>query len=391
RRWISERETGHGRDPTHVASLYDAVAAGMWAYSNAAFQIETLGPKRFELEPGTLIVATHRRETDAPVLAPSLYYRARLWRKQATRMSFAARDDMFLRGFFAGFPSELGPAARCALYPIRVAPWLPRVEIHPIRSARVARLAEVLEARPDERLDEVVGPSIAERLRSRASRVGSSSPALAREVLGPDYVDILWSPVSPDDVSAGLSEFWSRRAAQAAADFRALVDLLRSGGVLLVFPEGRPSPDGDIGPLRRGIEALVRRGRPRHVQPAALAYDPLVLGRTRVYLSIPDAVSAPTVDIDEAILALLRQSMPLTAGQVAASCLTGSRRVGLAELAGALDEAIDEARSERRPIEPALLDRDACRRRVVEALTVGLMRPHEVDYLARELASSRGR
>lgn len=371
--------------------LYDAVAAGMWAYSKAAFRVETLGPKRMELEPGTLIVATHRRETDAPVLAPQLYHRARLWRREATRMSFAARDDMFLSGFFAGFPPELGPATRRALYPIGVARWLPRVEVHPIRSAQAARLAEVLQARRADPLDELVEPSIAERLRIRAAAAGLRRPRLAREVLRADYADVLWTPVSPDRVGSALSDFWSGRAAQAAADFRALVDLLRSGGVLLVFPEGRPSPDGTVGPLRRGIEALVRRGKPRRLQPVALAYDPLVRGRTRVFVSIPDAVPAPSLKIDEAILALLRRSMPLTVGQVVASCLSASRRVGLSELARALDDTVEEARLEKRPIEPALLDRDARRSRVVEALTAGLRRPQAIEYLARERASSRGR
>jgi 1-acyl-sn-glycerol-3-phosphate acyltransferase len=374
-----------------VASLYDAVAAGMWAYSNAAFRIETLAAEPVELEPGTLIVATHRRETDVPVLAPQLYYRAGLWRKHSPRMSFAARDDMFLPGFFAGFPPALGPRARRALYPVGVGRWLPRVQVHPIRSARVARLVEVLEARRADPLDDLVETSIADRLRGRAAARRLQRPCFARDVLRAEYADLLWSPVSPDDVGSTLSDFWSRRAARASADFRALVELLSAGGILVVFPEGRPSSNGDIGPLRRGIAALVRRGKPRRVQPVALAYDPLVRGRTRVFLSIPRAVAAPTVDVDGALLALLRRSMPLTAGQVAASCLAGSRRVGLADLARALDRAIDEARSEQRTVEPALLNRDERRRRVVDALTVGLARPHVLNYLARELASARGR
>ena len=53
---------------------------------------------------------------------------------------------------------------------------------------------------------------------------------------------------------------------------------MRDGNVLIVFPEGRPSPDGEIGPIKPGIGALVRRGKPRAVRPLALAYDPLVRG-----------------------------------------------------------------------------------------------------------------
>ena len=65
-------------------------------------------------------------------------------RTEHQRVAFAARDDMFLPGFFAGFPAGLPPRVRRLLYPLGVAGWLPRVEVFPIRSARVARLAEVL-------------------------------------------------------------------------------------------------------------------------------------------------------------------------------------------------------------------------------------------------------
>ena len=363
----------------------------MWTYSKVAFRVETLGPSRFELEPGTLIVATHRRETDVPVLAPQLYYRARLWRRQATRMSFAARDDMFLRGFFAGFPPGLGPGVRRALYPVGVGRWLPRVEVHPIRSARVARLVEILEVRPEEPLNDLVSPPLVARLHARAAGAGLRRPLVGSDVLRAEYADVLWSPVSPNEGGSALSEFWSRRAGRAAGEFRALVDLLRSGGIVLVFPEGRPSPCGEIGPLRSGLAALIRRGRPTRVQPIALAYDPLVRGRTRVAVSIPTAVDAPSTDPEAVILALLRRSMPLTAGQVVASCRTRSRSVELDDLGRAFDAAIDGARADGRPIEAALLDRDKRRSRVVEAVTASLARPRALDYLAREFASARGR
>ena len=54
-----------------MPDLYDAVAHGMRAYSAAAFRVDVLGPRRFPLEPGTLVVITHRRETDVPIVAPA--------------------------------------------------------------------------------------------------------------------------------------------------------------------------------------------------------------------------------------------------------------------------------------------------------------------------------
>src|SRR5918995_2850888 len=127
---------GHAID---VGILYDAVAGGMLAYSRAAFRVRVLSSS-FRFEPGTMIVSTHRRETDVPLICPPLYFRGSVWRYRWPRMSFAARDDMFLPGFFAGFPPDLSPRARRILYPLGVARWLPVVQVHPIRSASVARL-----------------------------------------------------------------------------------------------------------------------------------------------------------------------------------------------------------------------------------------------------------
>ena len=126
-----------------MPDLYDAVGHGMWAYSHAAFRVTTLSAGRFAPEPGTLVVATHRRETDVPILCPPLYFGMGGRRNRTDRLHFAARDDMFLPGFFAGFPPDLAPRARWLLYPIGVGRWLPLVNVFPIRSARVARLGEV--------------------------------------------------------------------------------------------------------------------------------------------------------------------------------------------------------------------------------------------------------
>ncbi|HEX2045330.1 MAG TPA: hypothetical protein VHF23_06875 [Gaiellaceae bacterium] len=373
-----------------MPDLYDAVAAGMWAYSNAAFRVEVLGPRRLALRPGTVILVTHRRETDVPVICPPLYHRAGMRRNHAIRMSFAARDDMFLPGFFAGFPPELPRRARRLLYRVGVARWLPVVRVHPIRSASVARLGEVLRARPAAPLAELVPAETAAAFRARAAESRLPPPTRAGDVLRGDYADLLWRGVSPGDgVVDGLEEFWGRRATQAAADFRALVAILRAPGVLVVFPEGRPSPDGEIGPVRPGIGALLRRGRPAAVQPLALAYDPLVHGRTRVFVALPDAVEPPTEDVEAALLHLLRRSLPLTCGQFVAHRLAGGAEADAEALRRALAEEVEESRAAGRPVEPALLSPEGRARRLAEALAVAPVKPRALAFLAREYASAR--
>jgi hypothetical protein len=366
--------------------LYDAVGLGMWAYSNAAFRIVILGPRRFRLEPGTIITITHRRETDVPVISPPLYLGARLWRNVDDRMAFAARDDMFVRGFFAGFPGALSPRARKLLYRLGVGSMLPLVQVHPIGSARLALVKEVLEERPGGELDKVLPDDLVERFRIRAAELGLPAPSRARDALRGEYADLLWRTASREEAGPdGLEQLWARRAGQAARDFRFLVDLVRSGRSLLVFPEGRPSPNGEIGPLRRGIGALIRRARPRYLLPIALAYDPLVRGRTRVLVSFGEFLPPPTEDIEEAVLVQLRRTMPLTCGQfVAGELLAG----GTPSPAG-LADAVATARDEGRPVDPDLQTGEDRARRLAAALVAADQHRDELPYLAREYESAR--
>jgi 1-acyl-sn-glycerol-3-phosphate acyltransferase len=373
-----------------MPDLYDAVGYGMRAYTAAAFRVDVLGPRRLPLEPGTLVVITHRRETDVPIVGPALYFGAGGHRNRGNRLHFAARDDMFLPGFFAGFPPALPLRLRRLLYPVGVARWLPAVNVFPIRSASVARLGEVLAARPDARLEELVPDPTLARFLARASAVGHPEPVRAGDVLRGEHADLLWQPVSAGNgVLAGLDDFWGRRAAGSARDFRTLVELVRARRTLLVFPEGRPSPDGEIGPIRPGIGALVRRGKPVAVRPLALAYDPLVRGRPRVHLAVGEAVPPPAEEAERALLGLLRGTMPLTCGQVVGTALAERAEADPPALERRLVEAVAAAEEEGRPVERDLATKEGRRRRLAEALAAAPAHADALPVLAREYSSAR--
>jgi hypothetical protein len=366
-----------------VGPLYDAVAAGMWAYTNVAYRVTVLGPRRFCLDPGTLIVSTHRRESDVPLICPPLYYGARMWRYRTGRMNFSARDDMFLPGFFAGFPPGLSPRVRRVLFPRGVARFLPRVQVHPISSASVARAGELLRAHPNRPLDDVLPAETAAAFDARARERGLEPPVHAGDVVRSEYADLLWLAVAREEVPA-LDDFWARKAARAAADFRELVDVVRGGGSLVVFPEGQPSPDGEIGPLRRGLAALVRRARPAWFLPVGIAYDPLVRGRTRAFVSLAPRTPVPAGDVEAETLTLLRRATPFTTGQYVAHELVAGRRAG----AGSFAAAVEDALAAGRPVEPALRDPERRESRLAEALAAAADHPGELPFLAREHASA---
>ncbi len=361
-----------------MGPLYDAVGIGMRAYSRSAFRVRYVGPESFRLKPRTLIAATHRKETDVPMIAPELYFRASLWKHRSERMHFAARDDMFLRGFFAGFPPEMSPRVRRVLFPLSVGRFLPRVEVHPISSASTARLFELLDASPETPVADVAPERLLAPLRER----GLADSTLSEDAVRGEYADLLWEPVSRGE---GPEAFWNARATRATGDFRELVGLIRAGKSLLVFPEGRPSPDGEIGPLRRGLDALARRGRPERILPVTLAYDPLVRGRTEVVLAFAETMPPPHEGLENVVLERLKRSMALTSGQFVAHELSEGREPHPAAFAA----EFESSRAIGRPVDPALADPVRRAAKLAEARAAAEAKPEEIPFLAREFESAR--
>jgi 1-acyl-sn-glycerol-3-phosphate acyltransferase len=350
--------------------FYDLVALGLTLYARASFRVQRVGA-RFALDPGGLVVSSHRSDADVPVLISAIYREAHGFVRTGRQLHFAVRDDLYLRGFFGGYPASLSERTRRLLFRVGIGgilrPLLPCC--HPIRSASRMRLVELLRAHPDTPLAELLPEELARPFHERGLR----SAATARDALGGRYADLLWRVADADELTGPLAEeSWRRRALLAAADFRTLAAILRRGGTLLVFPEGRPSPDGGLGPLQRGLEALVRRGRPETVRAAAFAYDPLVAGRRPLaYVGIGEP--GPPIADDREMLALLRRTTPLTAGQLVAT--------------GAGVEEIDAALAEGRPVAPELIDPKGRRRRLEEARAAAAGR--NLDRLAVEFRSAR--
>jgi 1-acyl-sn-glycerol-3-phosphate acyltransferase len=357
--------------------LYDAVAAGMWAYTRTAFRVEDIHGERFRPRAGLMLTSSHRAETDVPLLCPSMYHEGRYLRdRHAARVHFAARDDMFEKGFFSGFPPGLPLAVRRLLYPLEAGPYLSRVRVCPVPypSVAVLRLGRALAAVPAETsLEELLPSSILDGLSARVGETSASSPRTAGEVLNGLYADLLWRYCTPEELSHPLfAAAWKRRAGEGAQALRRIVELIRAGKMLLLFPEGRPSPDGSIGPIRKGLGTLVRRGAPDTILPIAIAYDRLTTGRPRAYVAFGREFT-PAHDLERAVLDALRLTTPLSCGQVVAAELVAAASEGqgvieTTALEDTLAAAVEAARSEGRPVERSLLTAEARRRRLTEAL-----------------------
>jgi hypothetical protein len=216
-----------------------------------------------------------------------------------------------------------------------------------------------------------------------AERFAPARPRTAADALRSELAVRLWQDVDRD--SFPLPEAWAVRAAEARVQFRTLVELMRAGEPLVIFPEGKPSPDGAVGPLQAGIRLLVRRGRPARIAPWAIAYDPLVRGRTKAIVSLRPQAAPLLDDPEDQVLSELKLAMPVTCASAVAHALV----IG-ADPAGALDAAVEVAHEEGRHVERALQTAEGRRVRLgecLEAVTKAPDRP--LHRLAREFESAR--
>jgi 1-acyl-sn-glycerol-3-phosphate acyltransferase len=374
-----------------MISPQQLVAAGMTAYVRSGFRLRTFGLGNLRLEPGTIVTPNHRSDNDVPVLVSAL---AAPWARTVKTgipwPTFAADDHAFFAGFLAGYPEGLPLAARRLLWPVRVGGVLERhLQCVPVRQPARMRLVELLDRDPGRPLDGQVPPQLREALARRAARLGSRPPLSAREALTGAFADILWTELSRDDTT-GCDDLWRGHLRTAVDDFRRLVLTLRDGGIVVIFPEGELISDGQIGPLAPGVASLARRGRARLVQPVAIAYDRLTVGRPRAYVSVAPPVTPAAGGVREAIAESVRRAIPLTAGQIAATVLR--RGGGRRDLVRTGADAVRIAQWDGRPVEPLLLDG---RRRAALAEALWQARRHGPDHqvvrsLARELVTATG-
>jgi 1-acyl-sn-glycerol-3-phosphate acyltransferase len=351
--------------------LYDAIAAGMRLYSRASFRVVTLGAERLRMEQGLLVVATHRSDADVPLICSELYFGPdRMYLRHRLRLEFAARDDLFEQGVLAGLAPSVYLPLRRLLFAVDPSRALRSMGVHPIRGATTMKAVQALRHDPATPIEQALPAALAERFLARAP--ASERALLGRDVDRAELADLLWSDVRADELP-DAADLWRARAAASAGDLRRLIAVVRSGEPLLLFPEGPPSPDGRVGPLRRGVGLLVRRGAPRRLLPLALAYDDLTLGRPRVILSVGAPFPPPADDVEWAVLAALRSTMPLTCTQVVSSELVRAAEAGEeattpSALERGLADAVASAVRERRPVDPGIAAAGLRRRRLTDCL-----------------------
>ncbi len=351
----SQRPSGARPDLRPWEWLYDIVGVGMWAVTRTRFDVQVLGGPIPQVDRGQLWVASHRAETDVPLIGGLLTIRGGMLRRSGARLHFAARDDLFVPGVMSAGLHLPRPLAQMA-WSLTPGPWLPRVRAHPIRRPVGLKLSQALDGiSPDVALAEVLTPQIVTGLAQRAAIAGRPPPQTVGQVRDAAFARDLWRDITVDDLGGPRGgEVWRAHVARAASDLRRLIDLVRHGEPLLLFPEGRVSPEGGIGPVGDVLDLIIRRGAPTSILPIGIAYDPLRHGRGTVAVNVGSPVTTGAAPFALVMSDLLRRSTPITVGQVLARELTAAAASGCTTIASrhmleVLAATHERARREGRP------------------------------------------
>jgi hypothetical protein len=255
-------------------------------------------PPDFRLVPGTLVVSNHLRDCDVPVLTAALCRRRGL--RMLNPLPFcAAREDLFRRGFVGDLLSTWPRPLTWLLGRVPLEGLFRILRVQPIRRIREFTLVETLSA-------------------VRAAGFANADPRDIfcvrgqREIIGqlgslPARVDA----IDAERLGSLRLAHWGLRRLRPSVlralgpGFRAtisgqigrLVDLISTGRVVYLAPEGVTSRNGHFGCLRAGAWEVYRRcAKPPPVLPVALSYDPLCSGRVRAVVGVGQALPPIAAD-----------------------------------------------------------------------------------------------
>jgi 1-acyl-sn-glycerol-3-phosphate acyltransferase len=251
-------------------------------------------PPDFRVAPGTLVVSNHLRDCDVPVLTAVLCRRRGM--RILNPLPFcAAREDLFRRGFIGDLLQTWPRPVTWMLGRVPLAGLFRILRVQPIRRIREFTFGETLAAlraagfgatRPEDllcarglhELESVVGA-----LPARLDAIDETQLAalrLAHWGLRRLRVDVLraLAPAFRATISGQIGR---------------LVELISTGRVVYLAPEGVTSRSGRFGGVRAGAWQVYRRcAKPPPVLPVALSYDPLCRGRMRAIVAIGKTIPA---------------------------------------------------------------------------------------------------
>lgn len=269
--------------------LARSLGAAIAAVVALRYRVEARGLETISATPGTLLLVTHRRDADVPIIGNMIACAPAM--KLADRVPhFVAREDLFHRGLLWEYTEHWPTLIREALSLINLLPVMHVLHAHPMRRIpeRSVRevLHDVLATCGNLPLDQVLKPVWVGRFMRLAPP--RATPLTAAQALARRYDALLRLPHGFRKLThACFAALKPCERAIIAAHLQCLVDLINRGAVLLLEPEGAVSRDGHFGRLRSALHTLISQPSiDTRVQPIGISYDFMSPGRTPVFVAV---------------------------------------------------------------------------------------------------------
>lgn len=270
----------------------------------SVYRRETYFPPGYQLPPGSVVISNHQRDADVPILGTALCRRRGL-HFQWPLPYFAAREDLFRRGFVAEYVVGWPPPLPQLFGLIRLRWFFEILRTRPIRRVREFSLRETLQALVANGLGAHDPAAI---LNARGRHDLAAQPGRRLDALRPRSGSALWGlrRLQRGARQPLLPEFRHTISSQLR-DFGALLD---QGYSVYFSPEGVISADGRFGRVRAGLRQLCRlaAASPR-LLPVALSYDGLAPGKLRVIVQVGELLECPDTAQAAAFSAAVRRTI----------------------------------------------------------------------------------
>ena len=269
-----------------IAGLFQVVARAM-----AHVRPEVAPEAR--LAPRTVIVFTHKRDLDIPVLIATLLG-PRLWPRWLGRVTFVGSADLFIDGFLGYYYPQLGRPLRALLARTSIGPVLRALRIVPVTASGPRLVAQWLDdLRAVFPAVTPLGALLSEDGLAVAEALGVAEDATLAGARRWRYERLLTlqEPTGFLD-SAAYGRLRVHEARAAPRRLAEVAAVLQMGGVVVISPEGQLSPDGALQPFRSGLGHLLRQTDEARVVPVGITYDLLAGGRRpRLFITAGEPIT----------------------------------------------------------------------------------------------------
>ncbi|MBN1644215.1 MAG: hypothetical protein JW856_05305 [Dehalococcoidales bacterium] len=295
------------------------------------YDIRLRGMRNYHASPSTLVTINHKRDLDILIITPNLHLRKTLF-KNKLRLHFLGRDDLFEPGFLTMHFALNWPLGK-TLHKINIGPLMKALRAHPISNLVHKRtnslMRDVIQSNGTLKLGDTVRQETLEEFARQLGLVNIAEfgDISLREFLGYDYRRLHETLIDTGILKEGLSRKVRAHSLKTIeSQLQAAADILDGGGICLLAPEGRLSPDGRFWPVKSGLYRLLSMtGVDVKILPVNATYDFMTRKKMRIYIGIGEEVTVPKgatkIELEKLVQKRIVSSGYVTMGQLGSECL----------------------------------------------------------------------